>query len=31
MENPIVSLTPRPGDLEALAAKTRVLLANTVS
>ena len=31
MEKPVVSLTPRPGDLEALAAKTRALLANTVS
>jgi integrase len=31
MENSIVSLTPRPQDLEALVAKTRALLANTVS
>lgn len=31
MENPNVSLTPRPQDLEDLVAKTRTLLANTVS
>lgn len=31
MDSPIVSLTPRPKDLEALVAKTRALLANTVS
>ena len=31
MDSPIVSLTPRPWDLEALVAKTRALLANTVS
>ena len=31
MDSPIVSLTPRARDLEALVAKTRALLANTVS
>lgn len=31
MENAAVSLTPRSQDLEALVAKTRALLANTVS
>ena len=31
MQNPIVSLTPRAQNIEALVAKTRALLANTVS
>ena len=31
MDSPIISLTPRTSDFEALVAKTRALLANTVS